>query len=128
MCFEHVQSEKKLHIARLVAVCQSTSKDGRRKYQQTSMTEKEHGRKRSATLSCALWTRPRILASPAPRAMPENRWSIRRIILECVNNDLGKDNTSLTCTFQHTLGSLVNLRQYKTTIIKDYRKGSLIVD
>ncbi|KAJ7770992.1 hypothetical protein DFH07DRAFT_237990 [Mycena maculata] len=58
----------------------SMSNPSRRSTSRPSMTVIEHGRCRSASLSCALCTRPRILAVPTPRAMPEKRWSSRRII------------------------------------------------
>jgi len=47
----------------------------------TSMMVKEQGRNRSESFNCAECTRPRILAVPTPRAIPENLVSTRRMIL-----------------------------------------------
>ena len=54
----------------------------------TSITVKEHGKNKSASFICALCTRPRILAVPTPRAMPENRVSRRRMRLKFDRREL----------------------------------------
>jgi hypothetical protein len=76
VCFEHVQTEEKVDGASLFYVNALSTKvevgAAYCIYSLTSMMVNEQGRWRSATFSWALWTRPRILAVPTPRAMPAN--------------------------------------------------------
>lgn len=48
----------------------------------TSMIVNEQGKKKSASLSWVLCTRPRISAVPTPRAVPAKRLSMRGMMLE----------------------------------------------
>jgi len=91
MGLEHVESEQQVDVPSLMYIIDVEKARSlpdevmSESVELTSITVNEHGKCRSASFNCALCTLPRILAVPTPLAIPANRLSTRRMILDVVH-------------------------------------------